>query len=427
MKTEDEIFLSAYLDGELDPEQRAGVELALLSNPALAERLRQLTLVRDLVANLPRLTLHEDLSSAILARTRSRVPGSLASRLRRSPLARIGLAAAALAILSVGLGLLTGRTQSNTPPPTPQPVVAATVTPSETDPTPGPQVKSGPSDMLVVRGSDAPPVAPERRPVASRRDETELQNDRELMRIRKLLDSPDLKHVFVVVDEIGGDLPGRVEGLVRDTARLDPLFGKITVSQGIVIDPKHPNEATVFALVMDQDEVEQFRNRLKLDFPTQFEETSPDPVVVTQLSGIGQVAVSSGPRATALSPPPAKGDLKTALRTRPPSKNQAVIYRPSPEFDGIPVPEVPPQPPVSSDDLAATKPSPERESSGLRSSPAKSMDPTASLLVAKEDAASVTTPGNPPNLQSPDKARQRPTSVVLVWVTTRDPVQKGRR
>ncbi len=35
------------------------------------------------------------------------------------------------------------------------------------------------------------------------------------------------------------------------SAWLDPFSAKITVSQGIVIDPrKHPNQATVFALVM---------------------------------------------------------------------------------------------------------------------------------------------------------------------------------
>src|SRR4051812_35968358 len=72
MNPEDDPFLSAYLDGELDPAQRAEVESALLSNPALAERLRQLAAVRDLVANLPRPSPREDLSGAVLARIRRR-------------------------------------------------------------------------------------------------------------------------------------------------------------------------------------------------------------------------------------------------------------------------------------------------------------------------------------------------------------------
>ncbi|WP_406700371.1 hypothetical protein V5E97_16285 [Singulisphaera sp. Ch08] len=218
-------------------------------------------------------------------------------------------------------------------------------------------------------------------------------------------------------------MPGRVEGLVRDMPRLDPFIGKITVSQGIVIDPKHPNEATVFALVMDQEEIGRFRDRLQIDFPNQFKEVPPDPIVVTQLSEIGQVAVSSGPRATVLSPPPAKGELKTALRTPAPPKNQTMIYRPSPEFDGMTVPEVPPRPPVSSDDLAAAKASPERESNGLRTSSTNSTDLTASVPGGKEDSA----PANPPNLESPVKGRQQLESVVLVWVTTRNPIQKSRR
>ncbi|WP_254053372.1 anti-sigma factor family protein [Singulisphaera sp. GP187] len=429
MKTEDEIFLSAYLDGELDPEQRSSVESALLANPALAERLRQLTVVRDLVANLPRLALHEDLASAIVARTRSQGRGSLVSRLRRLPIVRIGLAAAALAVLSVGLGLLTGRARPTpaTSAPAHQPMAVATTRPAKVDSTLHRPLEAVPSSTSVVSRSDAPTVSPRHRLVGSERNETELQTDREQTRIRQLLDSPDLKHVFVVVDEFGGDMPGRVEGLVRGIPRLDPLFGKITVSQGIVIDPKHPNQATVFALVMDQDEVEQFRNRLKLDFPAEFEEIVPDPMVVTQLSGIGQVAVSTGARATALSPPPAKEDLKSAIRARALPKNQAVVYRRSPEFDGIPVPEVSPRPPVSSDDLADAKPANERDATGLQTSTAKSMDSTESLTVAQAGAATVTSPENSANLEARDKARQRPTSVVLVWVTTRDPVQTGRR
>src|SRR5215213_6991086 len=68
MKPEDEIFLSAYLDGELDPDERSVVESALLSDPSLGERLRQLAAVRDLVANLPRPPARVDLAPAIVGR-----------------------------------------------------------------------------------------------------------------------------------------------------------------------------------------------------------------------------------------------------------------------------------------------------------------------------------------------------------------------
>lgn len=436
MKLEDEIYLSAYLDGELDPEQRSSVESALLANPALAERLRQLTVVRDLVANLPRLTLHEDLSAAIVARAEARMLESRVSRFRRVPLARIGMAAAALAALTIGLGLLTGHPRPVPPRPVPvrlTPVVTAPTAPPERTPVaaPRPEPQSQPqpqrSATLVASGSPLPAPTPSRQPVESPRDERERQDEREQKRIRNLLESPDLKHVFVVVDEIGGDVPNRVEGLVRDTPRLDPLFGKITVSQGIVIDPKRPNQATVFALVMDQNEVEQFRERLKLDFPTQFEEVPPNPTMVAQLSEIGQIAVSSSPRATALASVPATEELKTTIQARKTPKNSPVVYQPSPEFDGIPVREVAPQPPVSTDDLAAAKSARETESGGARSPSTTAKAPNVSPPVRTEVAGSETPPGHSPPSQTSDQDQPRPTSVVLVWVTTRDSVPKDRR
>src|SRR5215213_6161145 len=83
MKPEDEIFLSAYLDGELDPEGRSGVESAMLSDPALGERLRQLAAVRDLVANLPRPAARVDLAASVVARARRRRASGLSDRLAR--------------------------------------------------------------------------------------------------------------------------------------------------------------------------------------------------------------------------------------------------------------------------------------------------------------------------------------------------------
>jgi hypothetical protein len=424
MKTEDEVYLSAYLDGELDPDQRSSVESAMLSNPALAERYRQLTAVRDLIANLPRPTLHEDLSSAILARTSARVPDTLGTRLRRLPLATLGLAVAALTLLSVGLTLL--ATLTATRPHTLQPLVVANAAKPKARPSAVHRVEPQPPEILVARGSEVRPVAPPPRPAASRRPEADLQADLEQRRIRELLDSPELKQVFVVVDEIGGDMPGRVEDLVRRTPRIDPVFGKITVTQGIVIDPKHPNEATVFALVMDQREVEQFRNQLKQDFPTQFEETAPDPSVVTQLSGIGQVAVLSGTRATELAPTPASEAPKTALRTPRTPEKREVVVRNSPEFDGLPVRVVDPRPPLSAENPAVAKSSPERESSAPPASSDTSKDASGSTALAQVEPSAESTRAGASTVRSSHDAGQRPTSIVLVWVTSRDPSRKGR-
>ncbi len=53
MNHDDESFLSAFIDGELVPDQQQRLESAIVANPHLAERLRGLAQVRDLVAGLP--------------------------------------------------------------------------------------------------------------------------------------------------------------------------------------------------------------------------------------------------------------------------------------------------------------------------------------------------------------------------------------
>ena len=54
MRSDDDTFLSSYLDGELDIDQQQRVESALAVSPELTERLRALAVVRDLVAGLHR-------------------------------------------------------------------------------------------------------------------------------------------------------------------------------------------------------------------------------------------------------------------------------------------------------------------------------------------------------------------------------------
>ena len=70
MNLDDESLLSAYMDGQLDPDQHQAVESALLSNPQLSEQLRSLTILRDLVGGLSR-DVSVDVSFAVLERIRS--------------------------------------------------------------------------------------------------------------------------------------------------------------------------------------------------------------------------------------------------------------------------------------------------------------------------------------------------------------------
>jgi len=257
-----------------------------------------------------------------------------------------------------------------------------------------------------------------------------LQEDRDQRRIRELLDSPDLRHVFVIVDEIGGDAPARVEDLVQHMPRLDPVFGKITVSQGIVIDPKHPDKATVFALVMNEQEIQRFKAKLLDDFPSQLDEQkTPDPTVVTQLSGIGQIAVFPGTRATELAALPSKDVPKTALKTpSPPKRSPAppeLVLTNSPEFDGLRVPVVPRRPPPSSDTptIARSSSNPERSESSF------SPDAPDPFITPSLVSSSEVDPADDPQISDrnlPQKTPRPHQSIVLVWVTSRDSATKGR-
>ena len=53
MTNDDDSILSAYMDGQLDPEQHQRVEAAVAASPHVAVKLRELSLVRDMVAGLP--------------------------------------------------------------------------------------------------------------------------------------------------------------------------------------------------------------------------------------------------------------------------------------------------------------------------------------------------------------------------------------
>ena len=76
MTIDDDSLLSAYMDGQLGPDQQLVVESALVSDPQLGEELRSLTAVRDLLAGLPRPAAVD-----VTARVRARIPGK--SRLQR--------------------------------------------------------------------------------------------------------------------------------------------------------------------------------------------------------------------------------------------------------------------------------------------------------------------------------------------------------
>src|SRR3954469_10343067 len=98
MTLDDESLLTAYLDDELASDQRSSIESALLADPELADGLRRLVELRELLAGMSRPTIPVDLAGAVVRRIQRRAGRGL----RRAPSMLPPLGAARLV---AGLGL----------------------------------------------------------------------------------------------------------------------------------------------------------------------------------------------------------------------------------------------------------------------------------------------------------------------------------
>jgi hypothetical protein len=181
----------------------------------------------------------------------------------------------------------------------------------------------------------------------------------ELMHVREYLDNPQLRRIFMVSNGEDGLGEQRVASVVEQTTRFN--FYKITVSQGIVIDPRHPDQATVFALVVGPQELEDLRHRLRVALDDRVEETPVEPGVVTQLADIGHVEAC---------PPSPAAELAIP--------RNYVAYQAGDEVGAGEVAEAPP-PPRADQPKKPDRPTPEQE----RSSPriAEEADPSFVVLV----------------------------------------------
>ncbi|MFO0953652.1 MAG: hypothetical protein U0835_21355 [Isosphaeraceae bacterium] len=287
MNPEEEVFLSAYLDDALDPERRRRVESSLESDPRLAEHLRGLTAVRDLVAGLPRPSSPTDLSASVVARLQERpvlLPGRFGPGAARRMLAV--LSTAALLLVAVTLALVASRVLrlggagrapvevAASGQPTPAPVVAQT--PATT--------VAEPASKDVVAALPSPPGP----------DAAERLGDAEIEKVRRILDSPSLRKVFLLADVAPGETSRRVGDLLDQTPRKYATYLCITVDPEITVDPKHPGGASVYAVVMDDQELDRFRVTLRDAFPGKLVETDPNPAAVTQLADVGKVGIFTG-------------------------------------------------------------------------------------------------------------------------------------
>jgi anti-sigma factor RsiW len=407
-------LLSAYLDGELEPDERLSIESALEGDPELAEQLRQLTAVHDLLATMPRPIPPIDLASAVDA---ALAAGPRPRRRRHTAgnLGRLGLAASLLLGLGLALAVAVSRLA---PAPAPMPLEPARVTAPTIARAPVTEVADlAPREELRLRPTLAQaPRSPVPAPDRAVEEAARRQHDAET--IQAMLDSPRLRRVLFVTDVIGGETApntntlGRVEELVQKTPRTEATYGRITVSQGIIIDPQHPNEATVFALVMNDQELEIFQKRLAQSFPQQVEERGADPAVVTQLADIGSIAVLPGTGASAVVIP-RDVSPQVAMRTDVSRVSPLETTRVSKDF-GLPD--------LSSASRVGAPGIPAEESPGpVPRDQDKAADAGGGPAIHRQDAARLQKPapslGPGPPRRAP--SLQEPSAIVLVWVTTR--------
>lgn len=377
MNLDDESLLTAYLDGELTPRELARVDAALQSDPSLVARLGELARVRELVAGLPHPAPPFDVSQAVVQRLAS-------SRSRRHILARLGsrrnsylevaLSAAAVFLAAGFVGYLAVLRDLHAPGRAERPAtVAVAVAPAapEVRPAirPAAHVASRTNRRAVPRESDARIAA---------EDSAEFQ---------AMIDSPNLKRVFYVVDAVGGHADERVGQFVDSMPRADSMYACLTIVPNVSVDAKHPGGAKVYAVALTEPELQQVRDELRGSFPGAVEESEPDPSVVTQLAEIGQVSVRPGTLVADLESPADSEDGIKAIMHEPVADRQEP--NDAPEEEEGPTPEQ------------------------LRSAPAP--------YVERRRASP--SPANPGRAEAArvalERMRRNKANIVLIWVASR--------
>lgn len=389
MTLDDDSILSAYLDGQLGPEDHQAVESALCADPRLAEELRSLAALRDLVAGLPR-EEPTDLTARVMRRVRHARRGRAARAIAWAP-AR----AAAIVAIAAGAIALVARVwlqhAAHTPDRQGHAPAVATVAGA------GPAAHLGLSERLWPRfadhrsGEGSRPKAVDvidghgnPRPADSSAADNGRQDD-DLVHVREYLDNPRLRRIFVVADRQDGSATRQVASIVEQTTRFN--FYRFTISQGIVIDPRHPDRATVFALAVGPRELDGLRHSLEAALRGRVEEANVEPEVVAQLAEIGQV------EACRPSPSPGMAIPRDALALQDEANGDAGnLVEPPPALPGDEPANRPP-------------PTPEQE----RSSPRFAVASGARRQANDPDAEP--RPGPP----GPGEVSEEP-EVVLVWV-----------
>jgi len=200
---------------------------------------------------------------------------------------------------------------------------------------------------------------------------------------------------LVVTDVLDPAARDRVNTLLRETPRKNPDFGRLTIAQGLVVDPENPNEAEVYPVVMDERERLQFLAKLNNEFTTVIDEPNLDPTLGMHLAEVGEVKLESGRAAAAGLGNPPDATAIQAVRT----------HNPASDLPSSPYSDDDPHVPLERNDVAS------------RSSPAVSPGAIETVHAVK--------PGPNARIGSvrPRMARPEPPALVLVWVTSHEPAR----
>jgi hypothetical protein len=410
MNLDDETLLTAYLDGELDAAARHRVEAALLSSPALDRRCRELADARDLVESLPRPVLSCDLTDSVLERIKSR-PGPWSFRVGVTRVVSprwlaVGSSMAAAAALFVAAVLTVYPPQR----PAAESVVANPARAgSQLPPRPVPL----PHDLIAALPRIHPPAVK-----ASPAAETTGSNAAEIKmlaaqdRVRELLEQPNVRKITILVDKLDRTYLDSIDRSIHETARKYPEHGEIQVAQGIVIDPQAPNEAVVYAMVVDDHELARFHQKLRDRFDRVSDVGEAPAEQAMQLAELGRVSISVGTPAAGLADPPLEvgrdRELAAVRDRKEPGESKVVVVTP----DGFPVPR------ELSNDSTVRRSDP--SASGETPRAAHHPDPPAATTDRLPDpparSADLPATGRSP-APAPASGASRPITL-LVWVTT---------
>ncbi|HEY2159539.1 MAG TPA: hypothetical protein VGH33_28195 [Isosphaeraceae bacterium] len=299
----DDSYLSAYLDDELAPDPRREVEARLASDPGSAEGLAALGSVRRSVADLSRPAAPCRLASAVLAR----VAAARSARSRR-PVYWVATAAslAFACLLADRSGLIARRA------PVP---VADRIVPRVEDPAPPvvDPIQVAPEPTAASR----PAVVAQFGPAPDREGEARR-------RLIAMLDGPGLGRIVVPAGLGEPDAAGRVEGLLRESARKNPEYVRMTVPPALGLDPEHPEGGEIMVALMDDRERREFLARLGRE--DVLPQRVSDPRLGTMLVDISGLTLGSGRSAAGLKP--LQPEPGVALRQHPDVKDRAVVAEP---------------------------------------------------------------------------------------------------